>query len=312
MATLANLYRDIGIEIGDPGNALVPTWKLLTWINKAIHDIITRTNCLWTKNTITGAWRIAILDYSDLEDALNTITVTVGSTETDLVESTDWDAETSNGVTASNLATALNTVTGVSAYADFDNAYVYVLGIDEYDITALTSDAATTDLTIADAGYESFELPEIFSTLRAVRNIYNVDDEVLYRPITRQQWDRYLLYDDFDGYVYTVTSNKDLWIKRNGANLTSSQSIIIEYWQWETPLTAATDSPPGIIDDFDEIIVNRCVRRHLQNQRFDNPRAVEKTILSLDQEYTRFLKDIKRELRSHGEPHIQRFVYEWK
>jgi hypothetical protein len=312
MSTVANLYRDIGQEIGDPGNALVPTWKLLTWINKAIHDIVVATNCLWTYNTITGAWRIAILDWDGLDGEENTVTITVDETETELVEATDWDAETSNGLTASNLATALDAVTGVAAYADYDGGYVYVLGIDEYEITALTCDAATTDLTIADTGYETLELPSIFSNLRAVRNIYNVDDEVLYRPITRQQWDRYLLYDDFDGYVYTVTSNKDLWIKRNGENLTSSESIKIEYWTWETALTLATESPPGIIDDFDDIIVNRCVRRHLQNQRFDNPRAVEPTILSLDKEYARFIKDIKRELRSHGEPHIQRFVFEWK
>jgi len=104
--TVGELYRDIGREIGDPANVKVPTWILLTWINRAIKDVVRRTDCLYDIKVLTGLYRIKVLDYTGLSG--KKVTVTIDSTATDKTEGVDWTAATSNSTTATSLATALN------------------------------------------------------------------------------------------------------------------------------------------------------------------------------------------------------------
>jgi predicted RecA/RadA family phage recombinase len=68
---------------------------------------------------------ITVLDYTGL--ALDTITVTIGSTSTVLTEGTDWDNEVDNETTANNIATAVAAIDGATATVDTDDAEVTVV-----------------------------------------------------------------------------------------------------------------------------------------------------------------------------------------
>jgi len=309
MATVGELYRDIGEAIDDVGNVVHPAWKLLRWINKAIKDIVWRTDCLWTSNEIEGQRRIAILDYADLEAAGNILTVTIDDVDTDLTEGVDWDAATSNAVTATDLASAITALTNISAYAD--GAYVYVCGVNG-STTSIACDAATTDLTIADAGYETFELANILTRFRIVKTIYNLTDGILYRSLTQNQYDRFVMDSAFTSSVYTINANNLMSIKKGGGNLSSSNTVTIEHLQYPAELTLSSESPPGILSRFDDVIINRCLKRVNEHKRVDNPSQVGNYLYGLDIEYERMIKQIKHELRSQGDPGINTLLYQWK
>jgi hypothetical protein len=74
--------------------------------------------------TVEGS-DITVLDYTGL--ALDTITVTIGSTSTVLTEGTDWDNEVDNETTANNIATAVAAIDGATATVDTDDAEVTVV-----------------------------------------------------------------------------------------------------------------------------------------------------------------------------------------
>jgi predicted RecA/RadA family phage recombinase len=67
---------------------------------------------------------IQVLDYATLASGAPVITVSINGVETELVEGTDWTAETSDEVTASNIATAIGALTGVEASAVGDTVTV--------------------------------------------------------------------------------------------------------------------------------------------------------------------------------------------
>jgi len=117
---------------------------------------------------------------------------------------------------------------------------------------------------------------------------------------------------DFDGSIVFVGPDNVMYLKRKGANLAVSSTITVEYKQWAADLTLASESLPGLINDHEDMIVNRCVRRYLQNKRFDDPKITANMILAMDVEYERMLKLLKRHIRSHGEPGITRYIYEWR
>ena len=310
MSTVAELYRDIGTEIGDEGNARVPTWKLLRWINKAIRDIVRKTYCLSATLEVTGSQEVEIVGYSALSG--ETVTVTVDGTASVLTEGVGWTAATSNAATATSLATAVNAVTGLSAYADsLDTAVVVIVATGGYGLDTIALSDETNTTTSA-TGRESLELENILTRFRLIENVYSTADEIIYRSYTRQQYDRLITNDSFDGYGYTVNEANRLFIKRDGSNLGYGNSVFIDYYQWNATLTAASESPPGIIDDFDDAIVNRCMRQHMLNQRADNPKLSYETVVQYDTEYRQWIKDIKNELRSQGKPLEQRFLYQWK
>jgi predicted RecA/RadA family phage recombinase len=80
---------------------------------------------------IDGGVAVIVVDYSALADA--TITLTINGEELVLTEGVDFDAETSNAVTAVNIAAAINAVPGLSSDGSF----------------SLASNANVANLTIA-------------------------------------------------------------------------------------------------------------------------------------------------------------------
>jgi predicted RecA/RadA family phage recombinase len=60
---------------------------------------------------------IQVLDYATLAAGAPTITVTIDGVETVLTEGTEWVAETSDEVTATNIAAAIDALTGVASAA---------------------------------------------------------------------------------------------------------------------------------------------------------------------------------------------------
>lgn len=262
MATVSELYYDIGQRIGDPGNAQVKSWQLLKWINKAIRDTERVTKHLKANITLSGQYQITVKDYSSLATDVITLQTSNDSAASTYTGGSEWTPATSNAQTASSIATALNAHADVYAYAGFDNdnttyAYVYVLAGRGYIVDTLTCDADTDYLDIDDAGYEIIELSNIVSTFRQVRNIYDTANERFYVSYTRQQYDRTLCDSGFTGYGYYVDPLYKLYIKKGGGNLDSSDTFKMDYMYWSTALTTASQSPAGILQFYDELIVQR-------------------------------------------------------
>ena len=67
---------------------------------------------------------IQVLDYVTLAAGAPVITVTINGVDTELVEGTDWTAETSDDVTATNIAAAIGALAGVDAAAVTDTVTV--------------------------------------------------------------------------------------------------------------------------------------------------------------------------------------------
>jgi len=67
---------------------------------------------------------LQVLDYAQLATDDAEVTVTINGTATVLVEGTDFTAETSDDVTATNLAAAIEALTGVKASAATDTVTV--------------------------------------------------------------------------------------------------------------------------------------------------------------------------------------------
>ena len=130
MPTVAELFRDIGDEIGDPSNARVPQWKLITWIDKAVKKAVRDTNCLWTRETLTGQRKITIVAFASL--TADTITLVVSGVTTTITIA----AAASNTAMATAITAQLNAVTGVKAYSS--GAIIYVVGIGGYTISIMT------------------------------------------------------------------------------------------------------------------------------------------------------------------------------
>jgi len=303
MSTVANLYYDIGLRIGDPSNTKVETWQLLRWINLSIKDIVKKTDCLWAVDEVSGQKRIKVIDYSNLSGAVISLKTSNDSAATDYTESSEWDRVTSNSVTAANIATALNSHTDVFAYAD--GVYVYVGCTGGYTLSTLTCDASTSYLTISDDGYKTFEMNNVLSNFRKVRNIYDTGEELIYRPYTRQDYNRVLVDSNYAGYGYYVDSSYKMWILAEGGGITSDNTFKIDYLYWNTDLTSGSDTPEGILNHYDEIILERVMYYYYMSNGMYKEMQVADTV------YRQLLRDLRYEIRSQGEPlEIEQF-YQW-
>ena len=120
-----------------------------------IHNGLDKTQ--WTATPIVGGdhWDpddnnhhakdscINVLDYNDLSG--ETITISINNTVTVITEGVDYNAETSNDVTATNIATFMDTIIGISATSSAN--VVTLFTDDEYDIDNLTENSSSADLT---------------------------------------------------------------------------------------------------------------------------------------------------------------------
>lgn len=294
MSTVSSLTYDIGTRIGDPSNTKLEAWQILRYINIVIEDIVKKTDCLWAVDEVSGQKRIEVLDYTNLGTAVISLKTSNDDAATDYTEASEWNAATSNSVTATNIATALDAHASVAAYAD--GAYVYVCCVGGYTLSTLTCDADTDYLTISDAGYETFELSNILSNFRKVRNIYDTDNELMYRPYARQDYNRALVDGtNYTGWGYYVDPAYKLYIKANGANLDSADTFKIDYLYWHTALDSADDSPPAILDHYDEVIIQRVLYYYYMSQAMPDMARLS------DITYRELIRDLQYEIRSQGE-----------
>ncbi len=305
MSTVNELYRDIGDEIGDPGNARNPTWLILRWINKAINDSALLTNCLQNIVTISGERLITVLDFGalDIADAIITLQTSADAASTDYTEGVDWDAATSNAVTATNIATTLSRHNNTEAYSD--GVMVYVCATGGYTITTLTTDADVDEMTIADNGYETFELNNILTGFRKAKNIYSTGQEIIFRPYTRQQYDRALIDTTYVGYGYYIDPSYKMYLKHAGVNVDSSVTFVVEYLYYPTTLSLSTESPPGILAHFDDLIIQKVKYYYYLSK------AMLKEADVADSLYKRQISNVRYELRSQGEPQEIRQLLKW-
>jgi len=310
MATVAELYYNIGTRIQDPSNTRVEPWQLLRWINQAIRDTERKSNHLKANIQLSGQRRVVVKDYSSLSGDILSLKTSNDSAETDYTEASEWTAETSNAVTATNIATALDAHPDVEAYASFDNAnttyaYVYITSKRGYTISTFTSDADTDYMDVDNNGHEIFELSKIITNFRQVRNIYDTDQQLFYRPYTRQQYDRTQNDSEYAGYGYYVDPLYKMYIKIAGGNLDSGDTFKMDYSYWSTALTAATESPAGILAYFDELIIQKVMYYYFQSEAKYNDMNVADGLWRTE------VKELQQEIKSQGELQPLKQFYQW-
>jgi DNA-binding beta-propeller fold protein YncE len=289
MPTVAELYRDIGDEINDPSNARVEHWRLLGWINKAVAKACRDTNCLWATTSLTGQRMLTVVDYSVL--AMEAISITVSGVAYPIIIA----AAASNSAMATAIAVQLDAITGVASYAD--GANVYVLGIDDYEIDSITT-SDSTNLTIADAGYEKFKLLSILTRFRRMGNIVDPTNGLIYDSVTRQRYDTALVDSGFAGYLYYVSPSSELYLKVAGANASSGVSFSVGYFQYPATLVAS-DSLPALLNDHEECVI--AYVKYLYHIRMGE---YDKAKFEIGR-YQEMTANLRREIRSQGEPQTQ-------
>lgn len=99
-----------------------------TLVGVALKPIVAAAVALATDADPTDlaivGFTLQVLDYAQLASDNAEVTVTVNGVATVLVEGTDFTAETSDDVTATNLAAAIDALAGVSASAATDTVTV--------------------------------------------------------------------------------------------------------------------------------------------------------------------------------------------
>jgi predicted RecA/RadA family phage recombinase len=97
-------------------------------VGVAIRPINAATVTLATdadpSDLLISGFTLQVLDYAQLATDDAEVTVTINGTATVLVEGTDYTAETSDDVTATNLAAAIDALVGVTATAATDTVTV--------------------------------------------------------------------------------------------------------------------------------------------------------------------------------------------
>ena len=315
MSTLANLYVAIGAEIGDRFNAKVPQARLLLYINRAIKDLARDTNCLWDTSTISGQYDIKILDYAQLatDDTVITLQTSDDSSSSTYTEGVNWAAATSNTTTATNLAAALTAHANVVAYSVNEHVYVltkFIRAEESADIliTTLTSDSATSDLSIT-SGATKFNLETVISNFRVMRNASIVGGDLFFVPFSRQQYDNALsLSTGLTASFYSImpeSGSYQMYFKHKGANLAPSTVVNFDYLVHPTALSLSTESPPGILAHFDDAVISRTMYYYLKSIG-DTQGMVMQGMVAKEE-----MKTVRRELRAQGESQAIGHFQKW-
>jgi hypothetical protein len=120
---------------------------------------------------------LTVVDYTN--GALDTVTVTLDGTPTVLTEGTDFSAVTDNNTTATNIATAIDGVTGYSASAT--GAVVTVLAVDGSNTSTIATGDATawTATPTADVRYSFSKAQDAHGSLSLTRHVPDASDNDL-------------------------------------------------------------------------------------------------------------------------------------
>ena len=111
-----------------------------------------------TKVDYSAGYNARGMAYVDIVDytALSTETVTVDGNV--VTEATEWDAETSNEVTATNLAAAISAISGLDAFATGVRVYVMDNTVQGTGKAISVSDAV--NMTLSDSTLDNLDFPE--------------------------------------------------------------------------------------------------------------------------------------------------------
>ncbi len=176
-----------------------------------IHDGTDKTQ--WTATPIVGGTRwdvddnnhhakdsvITIIQYANLTG--ETITISINNVVTVITEGVDYNAVTSNTQTATNLATFMDTIIGISASSDV--GIVTLIADDDYDIDNLTENSSSSDLT---------------ATARCIQATASVNNDVLEIKTTGA---------DIDLNNYAALTG---WIYISDWDTRGTKGIEIELW----------------------------------------------------------------------------------
>ena len=176
-----------------------------------IHDGEDKTQ--WTANSIVGGTRwdpddnnahakdsiITVFDYTDLTG--ENITISINEVVTVITEGTDYDAITSNDVTAANIAAAFDALLGINATAT--GAVVTILAQDNFDVDNISENSSATDL---------------IATARSIQATATVNNDVL-EIITPGA--------DVDLNNYSALTG---WIYLTGWSTGGTKDVEIEFW----------------------------------------------------------------------------------
>ena len=173
------------------------------------------------KPQVVTTARIVVLDYTNLSG--ETITVKVNGIITVLTEGVEFSAVTSNTVTATNIATAFDAVTGLAGVSA--TATVVVSVHNGYTIQSIVTNSAIADLTV----------------------VVQTTDVLMAGPHVR--FDKDLLFSSVNPTPYTLQNAINQWGSAGytAANKWQSVSLIIE--NVLEPRTYSKESPFLYLDD---------------------------------------------------------------
>jgi len=274
MSSVATIATRVGYRIGDAGNTELPlptdsTSITLAWMQEVVDDAAKLTDCLQGSATIAVEKIITVVNYawagaSPIAGCTITITRTtngasVGDEGTGVGK--EWDAVTSNNITATNITTWLNTLTGVGAFSS--GAVVYVYGISD-SISALTTTCGTSGLTIAAATVGGESVPvSVFTRLWRILSLTDRANEIVYLPVERRAYQGF--YNNIVGnsiggmYVYNLfgfDSGRQLYVL---PILVVGNTLTLEYSQRPATILWNDTALPGLFDWYDNLVIEGIV-----------------------------------------------------
>jgi hypothetical protein len=159
-----------------------------------------------------------------------------------------------------------------------------------------TADSSGVSIT---SGATKFNLETIISNFRKMKNISVVGGDIFHVSFGRQQYDTALsISTGLTANFYSIVPESgtyQMYFKHNGADLAPATVITMNYLLHPTALSAVTDSPPGILDDFDDAVISRTMYYYMRSSADYRSMILQKQIADDT------MKDIRYELRSQGE-----------
>lgn len=233
-------------EIFDVSSAVGHAKVALRKLNDAIKEMYNKTDGRWysllTSRTFKSSFnaKITVVDYTAL--STDTITITYNGTAVVLTEASEWTAATSNEVTATNIANAIN------AHASLDGITATALGnivtarvtpsLNLDGITAVASSATTlTEMTVGTDGVDQITLTTDYAASYLMKDLTN-------NRIIISEWDKILDFDDPDEdstgtpLIFSVRTDHLRLYPKPSSNI----KIKEVYWKLPSVLSSNTDT----------------------------------------------------------------------
>ena len=265
MSSVSSLFTLFGYEIGDPNADEIAsptgaTSQFIVWLNYVVQDICRLTDCLQGSMIVTGNGSsesfaiptsgiayITILNYAVVESGNATFTVTVNGTSTTLTEDAEYQAGASNSICATNLAAAIEAVTGLTASASGAVVIVRADPDTSYALENLVTSAISTTATIS--------LGQVWRVLRVV----DKTNKRIYRMVSRDEFQGYrtnIIGNSLSGVyvsnVFGYDTNRKIYLLPVVAN---AAAITLESSCYPPTIVYTATSMPGLLNQNDTILL---------------------------------------------------------